>query len=142
VKLNPPAQTDDGPITEAVSTVTWTATSAASAIPVGGFGEFKVLAGALPDGANTLTFKALQTYSDGKTVRWIETSQDAENPAPVLKLSAAGSDVDTAAKTDTAASTAKSSDSTARELAVVGIVVGVVGVGVGFAAGRGKRKEG
>ena len=39
----------------------------------GEFGQFTILAGQLPD-ASSLTFKAMQTYSDGSVVRWIETA--------------------------------------------------------------------
>jgi len=44
----------------------------------------------LPAGVRTLTFKALQRYSNGKTVSWIEVAADGaaepEHPAPVLSL--------------------------------------------------------
>ena len=40
VKLDPPVQTDDGPITEGVGRITWTAERPADGIPVGGFQDF------------------------------------------------------------------------------------------------------
>lgn len=92
-KLSAPIHTDDGDITEAVSEVTWTANSAADGIKPGQYGEFDVLAGLLPDVAS-LTFPAIQTYSDGSSVAWIETaapgsSTQPEHPAPTLALSGA-----------------------------------------------------
>jgi hypothetical protein len=88
-----------------------------------------------------LTFKTLQTYSDGKTVRWIEEAsggQAPENPAPVLKLTAkSAQDGDSGAPTASAAtsktsgsskSTASSGDSTARGLGIGGLAVGVLGL--------------
>ena len=45
----------------------------------------------MPDGkaGEALTFKALQTYEDGEVVRWIGP-EDADEPAPVVTLTAAG----------------------------------------------------
>jgi uncharacterized protein YcnI len=63
----------------AVDRVVWT-----GRMPHDGFVEFSFLAGT-PDTAGELQFKALQTYSDGKVVRWIG-APDAEQPAPVVKV--------------------------------------------------------
>ncbi len=56
----------------------------------GEFAEFEVSAGRMPQDADQLVFKALQTYSSGEVVRWIEESppggERPEHPAPVLKL--------------------------------------------------------
>ena len=87
-KLAKPVTTDDGTITEAVSKITWTATT--GGIPPDQFDLFTVSVGQLPSNVGSLTFKALQTYSDGSVVRWIETpvkgAPAPDNPAPVLKL--------------------------------------------------------
>ena len=98
-----PIKTDDGTLTSGVGQVTWTAKSAADGIPVGGFDSFTVLVGPLPDQATELAFPTTQTYSDGKTVAWIEPTPAGgtapEHPAPVLALApaAAGSDAGTSA---------------------------------------------
>jgi uncharacterized protein YcnI len=87
-KLAKPVMTDDGSITEAVSEVDWTADSPADALQPGESGDFVVTAGQLPDAASA-TFKALQTYSNGQVVRWIELATagaDVEHPAPTLDL--------------------------------------------------------
>ena len=89
-QLIPPVQTDDGPVTESVSQIIW---SGGSLLP-GQFEEFKVLAQQLPTDTDQVVFKALQTYSNGDVVRWIETptkgAPPPENPAPTLVLTKAG----------------------------------------------------
>ena len=143
-KLKTPVRTDDGTITDAVSEITW----AGGKIAPGHYEDFDVAFGQLPDDTAQLTFKTLQTYSDGKIVRWIEEAakgdEDPENPAPVLKLTAAtttsGTAARTASKTSVATSEASASDSTARGLGVAGLVVGVLGLAAGvFAVLRGRR---
>ncbi|MGW0835867.1 DUF1775 domain-containing protein [Streptomyces prunicolor] len=58
------------------------------AVKAGVNAEYSVVVKQLPD-AKELAFKTLQTYSDGRTDRWIELDESGENPAPVLKLKAA-----------------------------------------------------
>jgi len=91
-KLAAPVKTGEGEISEAVSKLTWTASNADSAVKPGQFQEFEVSAGPLPD-TEMIIFKALQTYSDGEIVRWIDepsSGAEAEHPAPVLRLSKSG----------------------------------------------------
>jgi periplasmic copper chaperone A len=152
-KLAKPLELHGEQITEAVSKVTWTAANKDSGIPTGHFEKFPVSIGALPENADELVFKAIQTYSNKEVVRWIEVPEDGaeepEAPAPVLALSAASEDghhgstaaEEADAKTENAAATTEaspgdSSDTTARVLAVVGIVVGALGVAYGVLAGR------
>jgi uncharacterized protein YcnI len=88
ITLKKPVQTDDGPITEAVSEVTWSG----GHIPVGGYQDFNIDVSDLPN-VPSLTFKALQTYSNGTVVRWIETAPpgapEPDYPAPTLALKSA-----------------------------------------------------
>jgi uncharacterized protein len=53
--------------------------------------QFPVEIGPLPTDVDTLEFKAVQTYSDGEVVRWIEETppggEEPEHPAPTLRLS-------------------------------------------------------
>ncbi|WP_427919103.1 DUF1775 domain-containing protein [Streptomyces sp. cg40] len=58
------------------------------AVKAGVNAEYSVVVKQLPD-AKELAFKTLQSYSDGRTDRWIELDDSGENPAPVLKLKAA-----------------------------------------------------
>jgi uncharacterized protein YcnI len=89
-KLAKPVTTDDGTITEAASKVTWTANDAADAVSPGEFGAFTLLVGTLPTKGSRAVFKAVQTYSDGTVVSWIEPvvkgTPAPEHPAPVLRL--------------------------------------------------------
>jgi len=52
--------------------------------------NFTIAAGPIPPGSRELAFKALQTYSNGEVVRWIELHQPGEppppHPAPVLSV--------------------------------------------------------
>jgi len=89
-KLATPLSTDDGPVTEGVFSVTWTPDGRQDAIAPGEYDEFDISVGPLPD-VSSLTFKTLQTYSDGTVVRWIdppaaEGQPEPEHPAPTLAL--------------------------------------------------------
>ncbi|MFD7864067.1 YcnI family protein [Streptomyces sp. NPDC057682] len=152
-KLAKPLNMHGKTINEAVSKVTWTAT-ADGRIGAGRFQQFPLSVGPLPEDADELVFKAIQTYDNKEVVRWIEApkadGEEPESPAPVLKLSAPAeeakeaapaSGADAAAKDDgkseqTTASAGSSSDTTARVLGIVGIVIGVAGVAFGVLAGR------
>ena len=89
--LPKPVQTESGQVTEAVSKITWTG----GQIPPDGYDLFTVFGGPLPKNVSQLQFKALQTYSDGDVVQWIEPTvkggAEPEHPAPVLKLGKASS---------------------------------------------------
>jgi uncharacterized protein YcnI len=135
-KLKTPVKTDDGTITDAVSEITWTG----GRIGAGEYEDFNVAFGQLPDDTDQLTFKTLQTYSDGNVVRWIEETPqggaEPEDPAPVLKLTAKGAEGTPATSSTPAAekssasseSSAAGSDSTARGLGIAGLIVGVLGL--------------
>ncbi|MCP2322702.1 uncharacterized protein YcnI [Hamadaea flava] len=119
-KLPTPVQAGESTITEAVTKITWTAAGDA-AIKPGQFQEFDVSAGPLPQ-ADQIVFKALQTYSDGDVVRWIEVPADGkaepDHPAPVLKLTGK-----TAASPSAATVAVASDDSAGTGLAVAALVV-------------------
>lgn len=135
--LAKPITTDDGQITSAVAQITWTAAAGGGLAP-GEFGSFTIIAGQLPD-APSLTFKALQKYSDGTVVKWIQvaapgSSAVPDNPAPVLELAAnpgAGSDaaVSTTAKPATAAS-----NTGPVVLSIIALVVAAGALGLGLVA--------
>ncbi|GAB3841087.1 YcnI family protein [Dactylosporangium cerinum] len=142
-KLATPVKTDDGEITEGVSKITWTA-DAASAIKPHQFQEFDVSLGPLPT-TDQIVFKALQTYSDGEVVRWIDepaAGTEAEHPAPVLKLTkpgaATGAPGNTSAGQDAAGAMNddRDSDGTTIALAVLGLLAGFAGLVVGVLAYR------
>ncbi|MFE2494233.1 YcnI family protein [Streptomyces scopuliridis] len=149
-KLAKPLEMHGNTITEAVSKVTWTADG--GKIGPGQFQQFPLSVGQLPEDADQLVFKAIQTYDNKEVVRWIEEPKEDGteplSPAPVLKLTAATGDEhgasagkDTAgtdAKDGTKAGTASAdaSDTTARALGLIGILVGIAGVTFAVLAGR------
>ena len=87
-RLARPITTDDGTFTSITSEIDWSG----GTIPVGQFGEFNVLAQGIPSGTSQLVFKAIQTYSDGTVVSWIQvpnrTVPDPPHPAPTITLTA------------------------------------------------------
>jgi uncharacterized protein YcnI len=88
-KLDRPTKVGDFELTEAVSTITWTADG--EGIPVGQFDEFALSGGPFPN-ADSISFAAQQTYSDGEVVEWNQKQkgdEEPEHPAPVLTLAAA-----------------------------------------------------
>ena len=89
ITLPKPVVTDDGKFTQAVSEVTW---SGGKIVP-GQFQDFSVSADPLPTGVSSVAFKALQTYSNGDVVRWIDLAAPGQaepaHPAPVLTLTGA-----------------------------------------------------
>ncbi len=89
--LPKPITTAEGTLTSAVAEVSWVATG--GGVPPGGFDLFSVFA--TTPNAGSVTFKAIQTYSNGDVVRWIETptkgAPPPDHPAPVLKLTKAQS---------------------------------------------------
>ena len=139
-----PNTSDAGEMTEAVATITWTAQSGA-AIKPGQFQEFDVSLGPLP-GTDRMIFKALQTYSDGSVVRWIDESADADHPAPRLKVlpaAAAPGGQAFAPSPAAAASEDDSGDAAALGLGAAGLVAGVAGLVLGgLAFARTRRRPG
>jgi uncharacterized protein YcnI len=85
-KLAKPLMSADGTVTEAVSKITWSG----GRIPPDNFQDFSVLLGPLPTDTDRLVFKAIQTYSNGDVVRWIEVPTPGvappEHPAPTVTL--------------------------------------------------------
>jgi MYXO-CTERM domain-containing protein len=145
VKLSTPVHTDDGDITDAVSEVDWTATSPANGIAPGDYQRFQIIVGQLPDDASQIVFKAVQTYANGDVVRWIETGDAAEHPAPVMTLTKPGAVATPTTQpastpTATASSVKKSDVDSARTIGIIGIVVGALGL-LGAAAALAMRRK-
>jgi uncharacterized protein YcnI len=87
-KLSKPVQTDDGPIDEQVSEIVWTASGRKTGIQPGEFRDFPLSVVVPGKAGQTLTFKTLQTYSNGSIVRWIG-APGTDTPAPQVKLTGA-----------------------------------------------------
>jgi periplasmic copper chaperone A len=124
IKLPKPVTTDDGTFTTAVSEVTWTG----GHVEPGQFQDFSISCDSLPDGPGQLVFKAIQTYSNGDVVRWIDVSQPGQpepaHPAPTVTLTAATAPAGTSTAGHTTASS--SSDGMARGLGIAGVVIGLL----------------
>jgi uncharacterized protein len=155
-KLAKPIKSDDGPISDEVSQVIWKWTGPLGKIDNGQFVQFP-LSVAIPanDAGKTLKFKAVQSYSNGQVVRWIEPSLSDANPAPSINISRAGGDLQdlagaeagpepgqTGPATVAGAATVTSSGAS-KGLAVAALIVGALGLIVGLGAlllvGRSRR---
>jgi uncharacterized protein YcnI len=124
--LETPVEAEGTSISEVVDTVTWTATGDTQIKP-GEFDVFWLSAGTMPTDVNSLSFPAVQTYSSGEEVAWIEptpsSGEEPEHPVPTLQLVSAGSEDSSSGGDDDDSST----------LAVVALVVGAVGLVAGVA---------
>ena len=130
--LPEPVTVGSNTITEAVTTVTWSADPGYE-IGDGQLQVFPLSLGPVPD-VGSIVFTADQTYSDGSVVSWAETGSDAAQPAPVLYVNdhaPSGHHGETASASDP--------DALARGLGIGGLVVGAIGVAVAITALRRKR---
>ena len=138
-KLDSPIKAGHNEVSEVVTEIAWTATGAG--IKPGEFDTFDLSVGPLPEDKDSVTFKAIQTYSDGTTANWVEESSgstEPEHPAPTLALTDAqtnsnsgGSGANQAAG-DNGNSGADNADGNGT--GVTGIVLGGLGLLAGAAA--------
>ena len=98
----------------------------------GQFQEFGVSMGKLPATNTKLVFKALQTYSNGEVVRWIDVQTDGgprpEHPAPTLSVAPPPAVAPATPATGT--------DTLGRLLGGAGLLAGLVALGVAVTARR------
>ena len=137
--LSKPIQSADGPVNQVVTDITWTATGVG--ITPGQYEDFAVSAGQAPSQPGDVVFKALQTYSSGEIVRWIQVpssqNPNPDTPAPVLTLTGA-------AGAGSAATTSPSGSSAAQGLAIAALIVAalaLLGVVLLFFRGRGTHQR-
>ena len=121
-------------------------TTKGKGLAAGQFVEFP-LSVAVPEKAKSpLTFKALQTYSNGEVVRWIG-SPDAESPAPQVAVLggkesiadfpggiSSATQAGSAATDGTAADDDEDDDTPSKGLVIAALVVGALGLLAGSAA--------
>jgi uncharacterized protein YcnI len=143
-KLDKPVTVAGKEITEAFTSITWTA-EPGTKIGVNEYQEFYVALGTLPE-KDTLLLPTKQTYENGEVVDWSQPAgadgKEPEHPAPALKLApkkAGGDDhghgsTNAANSTDTHEASAAGSDQTARYLGGAGLAVGALGLGFGIGA--------
>jgi periplasmic copper chaperone A len=143
-KLDKPVEQFGEQITEEVDTVT----ISGGEIGPGQFQDFGLSVG-VPDRSGSLTFKAIQTYSNGEVVRWIGPP-DSESPAPQVQLASAPAEEGGAAapaeeEEPAAAAPAadESDDGGSDTLAIIALIVGAAALLVGLFAlfGRGRGKD-
>lgn len=150
--LPEPATVNETEVTEAVTSVVWTA-EAGSEIADGQLQLFTVSLGAVPE-VGSLALPAIQYYSDGTQVEWTGLEADADKPSPILYVedeapsdshgSHAAGDDDEAADhsvddtTDVAASSSDSGsdDTLARIFGLGGLVLGAAAVVLAITARR------
>jgi uncharacterized protein len=146
-RLARPIQTSDGPVSQEVSQIIWTWTGPLGRVDNGQFIDFP-LSVAIPEDAagKTLRFKAVQYYSNGQVVRWIETSLSDPNPAATVNVTAKGGVIEDVAgaeagpepgHTDSAgslASPARATGGASKGLAIAALIVGALGLVAGLGA--------
>jgi uncharacterized protein YcnI len=136
VTLAKPLTTDDGTFTTAVDEIDWTG----GTIGPGQYQDFQISVDPLPSDTTQLVFKAVQTYSNGDVVRWIDLSTagdpNPDHPAPVLTLTPASSSssVATAAAAAVDKASTSASSSSSNGLGIAGLVLGAIGAACGIAA--------
>lgn len=133
--LPKPVKTGNVTVTEAVTTITWTAQPGMRIGP-GEFADFAVTLGPMPTATDTFVVNAVQTYDSGEVVNWNQpTPQDGaepEHPAPVLTLTDAATG-DEHAEPEAAAASGSDSDD-ALWLGGAGLALGALAVGLAAGA--------
>ncbi len=133
-KLDEPVTNGEFEVTEATSTITWTATG--DGIAPGEYDTFGLSGGPFPD-TDELMLPVVQTYDDGEVASWDQEQTgdtEPEMPAPVLALTAStgdadhhGGDAEASSTDDTQAvsATTDDSDGIALTIAIAAAVVAV-----------------
>jgi uncharacterized protein YcnI len=131
-KLDKPVEQFGEQVTEEVGQIAFTADG--EGIGPGQFQDFGLSLGVPDEPGSTLTFKALQTYSNGEVVRWIGPP-DSESPAPQVKLTAGeGEAAEPAAQQPQAPAAEEDDDSGSDTLSIIALIVGALGLLAGLAA--------
>ncbi|WP_341954409.1 YcnI family protein [Salinibacterium sp. TMP30] len=144
-ELPEPVMVGESEITEAVTSIIWTA-QAGSELGAGALLLLPISLGPVPD-AGSVILAADQTYTDGSVVSWNGVDEGAEKPAPVLFVNDAPVVHHDAAVTDDAhaddetsesdhAEASDSSDPVARGLGIAGLIAGLGAVVLAFAFRR------
>lgn len=158
-KLATPIKEDGETIDTEVSQIVWTWTGPLGKVNNGQFIDFP-LSLAIPENAagKALEFRAVQTYSNGQVVHWIEPSLTAEHPSPRINVTAkggviediAGDEAGPAARqragspaTSTPAPVASklSSSGASKGLGILALIVGALGLIVGLGALAASRRK-
>lgn len=150
-ELPEPVMVGSSEITEAVTSIIWTA-QAGSELGDGALLLLPISLGPVPN-VGSITLTADQTYTDGSVVSWSGTEEGAEKPAPVLFINDqpvghhdaadtddAHGDDDSHTDDDASASdnneASSSSDPVARGIGIAGLIAGLGAVVLAFAFRR------
>jgi periplasmic copper chaperone A len=128
-KLDKPVEQFGEQVTEEVGRITYTG----GAIRPGEFQDFGLSLGVPDKPGATVTFKALQTYSNGEVARWIGPP-DSEQPAPQVKLTAAEAEGGAAEPAAQQPAAPASEDDDSNTLSIIALIVGIAGLAAGLAA--------
>ena len=146
--LDEPIEVFGEEITERIASVTWTG----GEIQPGEFEEFG-LSFRVPEApGESLLFPALQTYSNGEVVRWVDPDPEAETPAPQVAVTEPAEEEEAAAETtteeaaaenpateetatdETSAVPAASTDGDDDSMSTVALIFGIAGLAAGLTA--------
>ena len=132
-------------VTERIASVTWKG----GEIGPGEFEEFGVSFRVPETPGESLLFPALQTYSNGEVVRWIDPDPEAETPAPQVAVLPPPEEEEAVDETTTAEAAAPEETTTSEEAAAVpavstdddddsmttvALIVGIAGLAAGLIA--------
>jgi uncharacterized protein YcnI len=147
-KPTTPIQTPEGPVDEEVSQIIWTGDrSTLGRLENGTFTQFP-LDIAMPTGlaGQSLAFKTVQYYSNGKVVHWIGPPS-SEYPAPTLNITAKGGAIEEVAGSEAGpapsqlppgqgsgqpVASSTSSKGASKGLAITALVIGALGLLAGL----------
>ncbi len=88
--VNPPIQTDSGPVNQEISQVVWTWTGPLGRVGNNQFIQFPLDIAMPSNGVGqSLAFKTLESYSDGSVAHWIGPPS-ADMPAPTINITPKG----------------------------------------------------
>jgi periplasmic copper chaperone A len=132
--LDQPVEEEGEQITEHIASVTWSG----GKIAPGEFEEFGVSFRVPETPGEDLVFPAIQTYSNGDVVRWIDPP-DSEEPAPIISVTEPAEEEGgqpAASPQPPAASggAAAGEDEGTSGLAVVALIVGIAALAAGLGA--------
>ena len=132
-RLDQPVEQFGEQVTEEVGRITFTSAGEANAVQPNQFQDFGLSVG-VPDRrpGTALTFKAVQTYSNGEVVRWIGPP-DSEEPAPQVRLTTAEEEGGAAAPAQQAPAASEDDDSS-NTLSIIALIVGIAGLAAGLGA--------
>jgi periplasmic copper chaperone A len=139
-KLDPPVEQFGEEVTEQVKELRIKAAAGNKGIEPGQFEEFFFSGGPVPGKPGTdVKYKAIQTYSSGEVVRWIDEDPEAESPAStVTAIDAEATDPVrlASAVTDQSAGSEDESDDdfASKGLGIAALIAGVLGLLLGLVA--------